>query len=580
MELWWVRHPGTLEAEEQALTAWGQPWSRDEGEFALGRLVIKVQAPVDGEPRELTALFPDSYPYFPPQVRLDAVRLPRHHNPEGMLCLLANDSAEWKAGHDTLAGLLQTQLPQLVAASEPEADPQVVAETEEHAGEPLSNFLPYLASSAIFVPDEAPAVELNSGKLELRGRKRADEGLSAVLARVTGPHDETLVTFDLALPTFKDPVSGFWLRLPQRPVLQGRTPEEWRLQFYKIAEDQSPPFAKWLQTARAGHVVIFGFIYPDEIRWRTSGQDWLFLWVRMERPRKGARPARTRVGFIRADQAGDAALAMRAPELLALRDKTVVMVGLGAIGSPLAVQLAKSGVGRLQLIDCDHVQAGNTIRWALGWNWSGATKAEALAGFIANEFPRTKPAGLTFRIGVRQLNPDGKSFSDYDFLREQVESADLVIDATASYLVNHLVADIARRQAKPYLWLSTTPGAAGGIVGRIVPGSTSGCWHCFQHHLAGGSLPSPADSGIADVQPGGCTHPTFVAAGVDSDEVAVLAARLAVATLSRGTEHGRDFTWDVAIGDLVDGDHRIPGRWTEHVLGPHPLCQLCAEQGH
>lgn len=578
MELWWDRHPGVLEAEKAALAAWGHPWSVDDTEFAQGRLVVRVQAPVAGAARQVTALFPDSYPYFPPQVRLDEIHLPRHHNPEGFLCLLANDGADWEPGKDTLAGILQSQLSELVSAGDPATDTRLVAQTEEHAGEPLSNFLPYLSRSAIFVPDEVPEIEVIAGRLELQARKRPDEGLTAVLTRVAGANNEALVSFPLRLPNFQERVSGYWLRLPQRPTLQGSGPLDWQRQFFELAESQCAPFARRLASAPAGEVIILGFIFPDEVSWRKTAQDWIFLWVRIDRPRKGVRPATTRVGFIRADRSGDAAVAMRAPELAALRDKSVLLVGLGAIGSPVALQLARSGLGRLQLVDSDHLQAGNTIRWALGWNMAGWPKVDALVNFIAHEFPRTKPDGFTFRIGTPLLKPDGSPFSDYDFLRKQIAQSDLVIDATASYLVNHLLADIARREKRAYLWLSTTPGASGGVVGRVIPGATEGCWHCFQHHLADGSIPVPADSGVADIQPGGCTHPTFVAAGVDSDEVAILAARLAVATLTRGKEDGKDFAWDVAIGDLVLGNQRIAGRWTEHPLNRHPACQLCAAE--
>jgi molybdopterin/thiamine biosynthesis adenylyltransferase/ubiquitin-protein ligase len=578
MEPWWVRHPAALEAEKVALAAWGQPWELDEAEYAAGRLVIKVQAPIAEGVHQLTALYPDSYPYFPPGVRLDGFRLPRHHNPEGFLCLLANDGSEWQPGIDTLAGLLQSQLLLLTAAANPVTDPEVVAQTEEHAGEPLSNFLPYISHSAILIPDEVPPTEVTWGRLELQGRMRADAGFSAVLSRVLSPTGLALVSFPLQLSSFQDRITGYWLRLPVRPLLQGPSADNWRRQFFELACDQCEEFKKRLDAARAGEVFVFGFIYPDEVSWRQSAQDWIFLSARVERPRKGARPPGVRYAFVRADPAGDAALAMRAPELAALRSKSVLLVGLGAIGSPVALQLAKSGIAHLQLIDADHLQVGNTVRWALGWGMAGWPKAEAIATYIAHEFPRTKPEPYTLRIGGRLNNQDGTPLSDYDFLRERISQADLVIDATANFLVNHLLTDIARREKKPYLWLSTTPGAAGGVVGRVVPGKTQGCWHCFQHRLADGSIAVPSDSGVADVQPGGCTHPTFVAAGIDSDEVAVLATRLAVATLTSGEAEGKDFQWDVAVGDLVDGDHRIAGRWSAHPLSNHPACQLCAAE--
>ena len=184
----------------------------------------------------------------------------------------------------------------------------------------------------------------------------------------------------------------------------------------------------------------------------------------------------------------------------------------------------------------------------------------------------------TLRIGAHQNGPDGQPFSDYDFLRQRMAEADLVIDGTANYRVSHLLADIARRERKPYLWLTTTPGAAGGVVGRVVPGRTAGCWHCFQHALRAGEVMAPADHGSPHVQPRGCVHPTFVAAGIDSDEVSALAARVAVATLVAQTgEAGQesDFAWDVAVGDLFEGKRRSAGLWKTYALNVHPQCVMC-----
>lgn len=590
MEPWWERYPDARAAEEAALSAWGHPWRLDEAELARQRYVVRVHAPVSGAPRELVAMYPDSFPYFAPAVRLDSMRMPRHQNPDGFLCLLADDASDWRPGVDTLAGILQTQLPRIEQANDLGICTDAVAQIEQHAGEPLSNFLPYLERCAILIPDEAPSAGISWGKLELVGTARQDAGLSAVLTRVLDPSGRPLVEFGLRMPSMRDQFGGYWLRLEQRPRVQGDT-TILRQQLFQTARATCDAFRKRLDSARAGEVLVVGFIYPDEVRWRESAQDWIFLWVRVDRPRKGMRDPEVRYGFVRADPAGDQAVAMRAPELFQLRSKSVLLVGVGAIGSPVAIQLARSGIGTLDVVDSDHLQVGNSVRWALGWSLAGHPKTEVLAAHIKHDYPRTRITPHTFTIGARPNLPDGTPFSDYDFLRGKMAETSLVVDATANFRVNHLLADMARRERKPYLWLSTTPGAAGGVVGRVVPGKTQGCWHCFQLHLADGSIPLPADSGVPLVQPGGCVHPTFIAAGVDSDEVSVLASRLAVATLSRterpaedgapaaaDTNASKDFDWDVAVGDLADGDHRIAGRWSSHPIQVHPRCQHCAPQ--
>src|SRR5260370_1804771 len=58
-------------------------------------------------------------------------------------------------------------------------------------------------------------------------------------------------------------------------------------------------------------------------------------------------------------------LAIRRATLLetqVLKDKAAVLVGVGTGGAHAAIELAKSGVGRFDLIDPDRLTAGNLVR--------------------------------------------------------------------------------------------------------------------------------------------------------------------------------------------------------------------------
>ena len=62
---------------------------------------------------------------------------------------------------------------------------------------------------------------------------------------------------------------------------------------------------------------------------------------------------------------------------LELEDMRVVCFGLGAIGSPMALALAREGVGKFTLCDPDTLRPGNIIRHALDLLSVGQFKAEA-----------------------------------------------------------------------------------------------------------------------------------------------------------------------------------------------------------
>lgn len=365
-------------------------------------------------------------------------------------------------------------------------------------------------------------------------------------------------------------MDGFWIRLPERPTVDGGLQKH----LHDLISEKMPAFKTALRRAKRGQFVIAGFVYPDEVSWRGSVDDWIFLAVQVTQEEKHSRPASFAGHFIRADWGGEDAWLRRAPVLRPMRNKSVLLVGVGALGSPVAIHLARAGISRLHMVDCDHLQVGNTVRWALGWRFAGFDKIEAMKAFLADEYPYTKVEYTRTRLGIPI--PHGVEFSDYKTMCSLVSGADLVIDASANQRVSHFLADLTAELRKPYLWLTTTPGAAGGVIGRIVPGGTEGCWHCYQHSLGDGTIRQPVDLGATDIQPAGCSLPTYVGAGIDSDEIALLASRLAVGTLCRGEAEGyADFPWDVAIADIAKEGMSIAPDWTPYKLDKNNSCAGC-----
>jgi len=155
-----------------------------------------------------------------------------------------------------------------------------------------------------------------------------------------------------------------------------------------------------------------------------------------------------------------------------------------------------------------------------------------------------------------------------------VSGVDLIVDATAELGVQHFVSDLARAKAIPYICTSTTPGAWGGIVGRILLGQGKGCWKCLQHSLNDGTIVPPPYQDDGTVQPHGCADPTFTGRGFDIGQVALSTARLAVETV---LEH--EIPWDIeviAFRDRETGNMMVPS-WKTYTLERHPDCDCSAE---
>jgi tRNA A37 threonylcarbamoyladenosine dehydratase len=81
-----------------------------------------------------------------------------------------------------------------------------------------------------------------------------------------------------------------------------------------------------------------------------------------------------------------------------LQDKRVVIVGVGAVGSPIAAYLANSTVGFLRLIDPDILDIENPYRHALPVEYLGCNKAEALADYLSKQVEGLHVESVTRKI--------------------------------------------------------------------------------------------------------------------------------------------------------------------------------------
>ncbi|MBQ3062053.1 MAG: thiamine biosynthesis protein ThiF [Clostridia bacterium] len=95
----------------------------------------------------------------------------------------------------------------------------------------------------------------------------------------------------------------------------------------------------------------------------------------------------------------DALIARHGPELhKRFSSATVAVCGLGGLGSNIAIALARAGVGKLLLIDFDHVDITNLHRQQYKADQIGRCKTDALAENILEIAPYTKVETVMARI--------------------------------------------------------------------------------------------------------------------------------------------------------------------------------------
>ncbi len=133
-----------------------------------------------------------------------------------------------------------------------------------------------------------------------------------------------------------------------------------------------------------------------------------------------------------------------------LANAKVLIVGVGGLGSPIAIYLAAAGVGCLGLIDDDCVSLSNLQRQVL-----------------YNEDEVGMPKVICAKERLSRLNSDIRVEVYNERLtatdaEEIIGRYDMVVDATDNFATRFLISDVCARQSKAYIY-----GAINGFEGQV-----------------------------------------------------------------------------------------------------------------
>ena len=232
-----------------------------------------------------------------------------------------------------------------------------------------------------------------------------------------------------------------------------------------------------------------------------------------------------------------------------LRDRCAMIAGCGSVGSYMASQLARSGVGRMTLLDPERVEAANLSRSAYEAQDVGHPKTEALARRLL----RIDPA---LNLTLHRERLDALEAVTLDVM---VRAADVVVAATDDPAAQRALNRFAYAREKPALFVGLYAGAQGGEVLVTVPGRTP-CYLCatrtrHQAERAVGRVASDVDYGSGRLQ-------GELALGADIQHVASAAVKLALALLVPAGARLKGFADDVlAAGTSYLTMSMVPRYW-------------------
>jgi ubiquitin-protein ligase len=569
---WDRRFPGRFQWELKAFKDANVQPVVEPNALAQGILIVDFEWPYEGRTLPLRAIYPDGYPYLRPHVTLQDPSLfpSRHISPnDGSLCLIGRDSRQWTSGLN-VPQLLRDQLSEALKGGANE-DPQ---------GEPVEfwwNGLATGSSSYCLIETSRDLMSIGgviSGWLTIRytldDENSQNPLLRAAVTRVASHDGAVLAEWNRNLPPHligdaAREIKVPWERLSTAPLPDHISQNHSGL--IKLLRSKVATSSPLFQTSKLSkrRFRLNAFLYPSELTWKQEGDGWLFtLAFGGAKAFNGHGNISPRV--IRTLRAGISDLASRVPRAAALSSKTVCLVGVGALGAPLAIEFARNGIRELRLLDFDIVEPGNSIRWPLGASVWGQPKVEALGNFLRSEYPNTAIKTVSHCLGTVSDKPP---FGDERALEELLDGVDLVVDASAAYWTTALLQDYAVRRNLHLLSLYASPPVTGGIVALY--GSEAGCPACLEQAAESGLIPRPPgmDDEGALVQPAGCSERTFTGASYDLQELSLHAMRVAVGFLTESI--GRDTSTIYTLAFQESGGVKIPS-WRVDQLRPHAEC--------
>ncbi len=260
-----------------------------------------------------------------------------------------------------------------------------------------------------------------------------------------------------------------------------------------------------------------------------------------------------------------------------LARETVVLVGLGSLGSTVALALARAGVRKFVLIDRDVLTIENVCRHTGTLRDLGRPKVDVVGGAIASVNPDAE-----VRIINNWLAWDLPWLSAGPELERICAKRQpcTIISTCAQDTVDRQLNALAVDRGTPAVYAWALGAAEHGRIFRVLPGQTP-CWQCVATAQDNDPTKFPRfiPPGHESEEPPPYLDPTLPGLGLDITQIATIVARYTLQTIAlvRGfdlglpDEPGHHLLWTNRGGWLFDRPQQL---MVEHF--PHdPSCAVC-----
>ena len=171
-----------------------------------------------------------------------------------------------------------------------------------------------------------------------------------------------------------------------------------------------------------------------------------------------------------------------------LKAASVLIVGTGGLGSPIALYLAAAGVGRIGLVDYDVVDSSNLQRQII----HGSERV----GQLKVDSARQRLLDLNPFIQIDTYNEVFSSQNAWQI----ADGYDILVDGSDNFPTRYLLNDLAVLSGRPYVY-----GSIFRFEGQVsvFDARKGACYRClFPEPPPPGEVPSCAEGGVFGVLPG------------------------------------------------------------------------------
>lgn len=170
-----------------------------------------------------------------------------------------------------------------------------------------------------------------------------------------------------------------------------------------------------------------------------------------------------------------------------LREKSISIVGAGALGSNISLGLARIGFKKIKIIDYDVVEEENL----------------SVQNYEFEDLKEGKPKVFALKEKIGRINPEIEVNAIHEELNPKnainfLRDTDIIIDATDNFDTRFLINEVSYREGIP--WVHGAVIEERGEAGIFVPEKTA-CYRCFLPNIPKGYIETCEIMGV---------HPSIV----------------------------------------------------------------------